>query len=354
MSDDKRAEIVERFSVWAVRHGFDGREAKNDAYLMLADVEIIGRSTAIAECSEDHNENLVKRFILAKQVKGCTSRTLRAYATGIPRIIEKIGKTVENITADDIRYYMAFRLRKDGVSKTTIQNETRYLSSFFGWLYQEELIRKNPMLKIDSIRPKKEKKDALTELEIEKLRAAARDSRETMIIEVLLSTGSRVTEFVNILLTDIDEDRILVHGKGEKDRYVYLNAKARFALEKYLADRKDCNPYLMPRGASVAGEEGRGMRIQRHDWWKFPENIREGHSANSSIETIMRKLARRAGVTQANPHKLRRTCATMALRHGMPLVQVSQMLGHASVGTTQIYLDVSEDELKMAHKKYVI
>lgn len=73
-----------------------------------------------------------------------------------------------------------------------------------------------------------------------------------------------------------------------------------------------------------------------------------------TIEAMMRKIARRAGVERANPHKFRRTCATMALRRGMPIEQVSKMLGHEEISTTQIYLDLTEEELEQAHKKYVV
>ena len=73
-----------------------------------------------------------------------------------------------------------------------------------------------------------------------------------------------------------------------------------------------------------------------------------------TIECMMRKMAERAGVDKANPHKFRRTCATMALRRGMPIEQVSKMLGHESLETTQIYLDLEENELEQAHKKYVV
>lgn len=65
-------------------------------------------------------------------------------------------------------------------------------------------------------------------------------------------------------------------------------------------------------------------------------------------------MAKRAGVKQANPHKFRRTCATMALRKGMPIEQVSKMLGNESIETTQIYLDLTEEELALAHRKYVV
>jgi len=90
------------------------------------------------------------------------------------------------------------------------------------------------------------------------------------------------------------------------------------------------------------------------DWWKNPENIEEGHSDKGTIEAITRKLAKRAGVEKANPHKFRRTCATRALQRGMPIEQVSKMLGHEEISTTQIYLDLKEDELALAHKKYVV
>lgn len=352
---DCREEIVNKILLWASAKGIDIEECRYDIDLILNGVEIIKRCTEIAPVQVDRNEMLLKKFLVAKQVKGCTKKTLQFYAVSIKSMLERMEKTVDDITADDIRYYMAVRLRRDKVSKTTIGNEIRNLGSFFRWLYMEEEIRKNPMLKIDRIKQRKTKKEALTELEIEKLRAAADGEREKMLIELLLSTGCRVSEVAQILVADIDGDRILVHGKGEKDRYVYLNAKAKFTLEKYLEERRDSNPYLLPHGADVdslvrAGVEKSELRA----WWKNPENIREGHSSTGSIEAIMRKIAKRAGVEKANPHKYRRTCATMALRRGMPLMQVSKMLGHENVSTTQIYLDLSEDELEQAHKKYVI
>ena len=271
------------------------------------------------------------------------------------RELSEIGKTVDDITTEDIRYYMAIRLQRDKVSKTTIGNEIRNLGSFFGWLYAEEIIKKNPMAKIDRIKQEKTKKEALTDMEIEMLRAAADGKREKLVIELLLSTGCRVGEVVQILISDIEGDRVLVHGKGQKDRYVYLNARAQLALGKYLAARSDKNPYLFPKGGSVIEMKHNG--IKKHelkDWWKNPENIKEGHAGISTIEITTRKIAKRAGVEQANPHKFRRTCATMALRRGMPLEQVSKMLGHEEISTTQIYLDLTEDELALAHKKYVI
>lgn len=330
-------------------------DIKNELYLLLNDFEIIGRSTEIAEVKEDRNEFLLKKFLVAKKVKGCTRRTLEFYAVSVKKILEEIGKTVDDIEADDIRYYMALRLRRDKVSEVTVGNEIRSLSSFFQWLYTEELVKKNPMNRVDQIKAPKTQKEALTEMEIEKLRMTAAGEEEKMIIEVLLSTGCRVSELVNILISDIEGERIVVHGKGRKDRYVYLNAKAKLSVEMYLRCRKDKNPYLLPRGIPTGLANKKG--VKRHgykDWWKDPENIAEGHMSASSISMVTRRIAKRAGVERANPHKFRRTCATMALRRGMPIEQVSKMLGHEQISTTQIYLDLTEDELVQAHRLYVV
>lgn len=352
---DCREELVNDLAMWAAGAGIKPGEAKSDLYLMLDKYEITNRTTEIAEIQQDRNEMLLKRFLVAKQVQGCTERTLEYYGKEIKKILEEIGKTVDDITPDDIRLYMARRLRIDKVSKVTVGNETRTLSSFFTWLHTQEMILKNPMFKVEKIKAQKQKKEALTDMEVEKLRAAARGEKEKMIIEILLSTGCRVSEIANIKITDIDGIRILVHGKGEKDRYVYLNAKAQLAIDTYMSFRKDLNPYLFPRSKNIGKINRTGICPEDYkDLWKKPENVEEGHIDKGTIEYVTRKIAKRAGVKKANPHKFRRTCATMALRKGMPIEQVSKMLGHENIATTQIYLDLSEEDLAAAHKRYVI
>lgn len=351
---DCRDDVINKLIMWASEHGISPSESKYDLYMILNNVEITSRCTEVAELKEDRNEMLLKKFLVAKNVKGCTPRTIRYYRISIKKILEQIGKTVDDITTDDIRYYMALRLRRDKVSRVTLGNEIRNLSSFFQWLYAEEIIRRNPMNKVDRIKIQKTSKEAFTEMEIEKLRSAAEGEKNKMIIELLLSTGCRVSELVQIQISEIEEDRILVHGKGQKDRFVYMNAKAQLAVENYLKERKDRNPYLLPRMIPVTSKLGKNIEQKRmKDWWKKPELIDEGHADKGTVEVITRRLAQKTGIERANPHKFRRTCATMALRRGMPIEQVSKMLGHEEISTTQIYLDLTEDELALAHKKYV-
>ena len=354
MGEDCREEIVNQLIMWASGHGIPPLESKYDLYMILSGVEIMRRCTEVAELKEDRNEMLLKKFLVVKNVKGCTPRTIEFYGKEIHKILDTIGKTVDDVTADDIRLYMAKRLKVDRVSEVTVGNEQRALSSFFNWLYTEELIKKNPISKVELIKSRKTKKKALTEMEIEQLRSAAQGEREKAIIEILLSTGCRVSELVQIKRDNIDGNRILVIGKGNKERYVYLNARAQFALEKYIEERKDVNPYLFPSGKNVVKMPHNGLPPKEMiNWWKNPKNIRDGHADKSTVEAAMRKIAKLAGVERANPHKFRRTCATMALRRGMPIEQVSKMLGHEQLTTTQIYLDLTEDELALAHKKYV-
>lgn len=353
MVQDEREELINELCLYLQPHIKDVGDLKAQLYIMLSSYEITNRSTEIAVTDGEKNEKYLKRFLVAKTVTGCTERTIYFYGTTIPKVLSQIGKTVDEITPDDIRLYMALRQKRDKVSLVTISNEMRCISSFYTWLMAEELITRNPMLKVDRVKQPKQQKEAFSELEIEKLRNEARGEKQTLIIELLLSTGCRVSELAQIRLTEITDDRILIHGKGNKDRYVYLNAKAILALEQYIKCRKDKNPYLFPQIKSVAKlphKKGNFM-----DAWKFPENVEpDGHMDKSSVEGMTRKLGRKAGIEKSNPHKFRRTCATMALRRGMPIEQVSKMLGHESIETTQIYLELTEDELKQAHKKFVI
>lgn len=323
---------------------------RSKMYIILDKYEITKRETAIALLEADRNEYLLKSFIVAKTVKGCTNRTLKVYSDSIRFFLRYMGKTVDDITTEDVRLYTAKRIYQDRVSKTTAGNEIRYLRSFFGYLYSEELIKKNPMNRIETIKREKTKKEAFEDIELEKMRSVLQTNREKAIFEILLSTGCRVNELVNIKLSEINGNEILIHGKGQKDRTVYLNAKASFAMDSYLSERRDTNPYLFAGGVYKEAM----YKNMNKNWYKEPHLVHPENYLNlSSVESLIRKIGRKTDV-HAYPHKFRRTCATFALRRGMPIEQVSKMLGHESIETTQIYLDLSERDLKEAHRKFVI
>ena len=351
---DERQNLINRICMHFSERVDDLEMLRSELYITLNDYEITNRCTELAETDQECLENVLKRFLVAKAVKGCSERTIQLYSMSVRKVFTEINKRVEDVTPDDIRLYMGLRLRRDGVSKVTVGNEIRSLSSFYAWATAEEIIQKNPMLRVHKIKKQKVRKEALTEREIERLRMAADGEMQKMMIEVLLSTGCRVTELVNIRIDEIQKDEITVHGKGEKDRKVYLNAKAELAVQVYLAKRRDENPYLLPGAKNMRERKGMDRKESRKNWWMDRNNLTEGHITTSTVESTMRTIADRAEVEQANPHKFRRTCATFALRRGMPIEQVSRMLGHEEVGTTQIYLDLKEEDLKRSHEKYVV
>ena len=330
-------------------------EMKNRLYLILEDYDITAAEKALVIREENENEYLIDRFLIAKTVKGCTERTIQYYKKELRKILLiRIRKNVSDITADDITLYLAEREYRDGASSITCDNELRVLRSFFSWLRIEDYVSKNPCEKIERIRHKGAKKKAFTEMEIEDMRCSCNNNKERAIVEVLLSTGCRVSELIQIKIKDIKDDELIVHGKGEKDRKVFLSAKAQKAINMYMDEREDDNEYLFPAMLSAPERAAQPNRVYK-SYYKDKRNIKsEGHMDKSSIEQCIRRIKKRAGVEEAYPHKFRRTCATMALRRGMPIEQVSRMLGHEQLSTTQIYLDMSDDDLKAAHKKFVI
>lgn len=195
----------------------------------------------------------------------------------------------------------------------------------------EEYISKSPINKIKKVRVEKRVKKPFKDMEMEKLRFGAKDdARMTAILEVMLSTGCRVGEIEKMNRSDLDGDEIVVYGKGKKERIVYLNAKARFALQKYMESRKDDNPAMFV------------SRFEPHERLMV-----------SGIEMRIRKLGRENGVEDTHPHRFRRTAATLAINRGMPIEQVQIMLGHESIETTTIYAVSAQETVKTSHKKYL-
>lgn len=333
----------------------DWLDLKNELNLMMKDVTVSPLETALAIMDDEFNEKCLKRFIVSKSVEGCTDKTVQAYLSMLRRIIQQLGKRVDTIETDDIRIYLAIRQKRDGLSKVPCDNELRYMRTFFHYLQSEEIISKDPTAKIKRIKSEKIQKKAFSELEVEKIRNACRTKRETAIIEILLSTGCRVAELVGIKTSDIKNNELIVHGKGEKDRTVYLNAKAQLACEEYIKERRDDNPYLFAGAIRSMLRSGKGIPSPKSpEWYKTPQYVGNANINESTIESLCRKLGSIAGVENCHPHRFRRTCATFALRRGMPIEQVSKMLGHEQLTTTQIYLDLGEEALQQMHKKYVV
>lgn len=325
--------------------------------IILNNYEVQSRCTELAIPNEEKNRRYLAAFLASKAAGGRSEKTLKHYKSYLNKALLAMGKNADEVTSDDIKLYLAKKLRVDKISKVSVNNERLALSSFFGWMHNNEIIMKNPMNKVENVKFHKKKKYAFSDMDVEKIRNACRTERETMMIEVMLSTWCRVSELCGIMLDEIDDDRILVHGKGDKDRIVYLNAKAQMSIQKYLAKRKDKNPYLLPKCAGagdVTNFQIDGRRCNMATWYEYPDLVDAAEPCDKgTIESIVRNIGKRAGVKNTHPHRFRRTGATMALRTGMPIMTVSKLLGHANIAVTQVYLDISDETLENEHGKYV-
>jgi site-specific recombinase XerD len=309
-------------------------DLKSRLYMAMNEYSIGKENTQIVVREEDKNEWYFKKFIITKTVQGLSEKTLAQYSAEIPRMLSMIGKPAECVNSDDILYYLALREHRDKVSKVTVSNNLRYLRTFFEFLTIEGIIPTNPARKVGSIKVAKKQKKAFTDVEVLKLRQGCKNAKERLIVDLLLSTGCRVSELVSIKFEDIDGRKINVLGKGNKERTVYLNAQARLTLDERIREINLVNnPYIFPSTRYRDSKE---------------------HTSNSAIEVFCKRLGEKAGIRNVHPHRFRRTCATMALKRGMPVEQVSKMLGHEDLKTTQIYLDLDERNLEIAHEKYVV
>lgn len=151
-------------------------------------------------------------------------------------------------------------------------------------------------------------------------------------MEILLSTGARVSEISNLKIENINfqKGEALILGKGNKERIVYINSTAKLRIQEYLKVREGDCEYLF---SSILQPYN---RLQ-----------------TSAIEVFVRELGRSAGIENVHPHRLRRTCATLLNKRGMPVGEISKYLGHDSIATTQIYIDVSGEDVRRSCEKFL-
>lgn len=302
-------------------------EIQQRIVIALDQYEVQKRVTDVVVADPTDNENVIKRFMVAKAVAGRSKKTIEQYVRAVRKFAGAVNKKLLDVVPDDFRAYLAHRMIDDGRTGITLVNERCFISAFYDWAVSAELIMRNPIKMVDPIKVPKKPKKAFSELEIEKLRAACKTLKEKAVIETLLSTACRISELMSIRTCDIDGTRIMVKGKGNKYGPVYLNSRAAYAIEAYINSRTDNSPYLFPG--------------------------RSGEGTSAGVQKILKELGARAGVTDVHPHRFRRTAATMALRHGMSIEMVSKMLRHERLQTTMIYLDLDDRELQYQHAKYV-
>lgn len=285
-----------------------------------------------SERKKEIEPDFVELFLSAKRIEGCSEKSLKYYKSTIIAMLTTLDKSVKYIITDDIRGYLTEYQRKNDLSKVTVDNIRRILSSFFSWLEDEDYILKNPVRRIHKVKTGTNIKETYSDETLELMRDNCTELRDLAMIDMLASTGMRVGEMVLLNRNDIDfnERECIVFGKGSKERIVYFDARTKIHLQNYLKSRKDNNEALF---VSL----------------KAPyERLQIG-----GIETRLREFGRKLGVSKVHPHKFRRTLATMAIDKGMPVEQLQQLLGHRKIDTTLQYAMVKQSNVKIAHRKYI-
>ena len=233
---------------------------------------------------EDDSNDLIVMFITAKRIEGCSEKTLKYYQTTIDAMVSALGKNVRHILTEDLRTYLSEYQSRNQSSRVTIDNIRRILSSFFSWLEEEDYIIKSPVRRIHKVKTASSIKETYSDEDLEKMRDNCEVLRDLAMIDMLASTGMRVGEMVLLNRDDMDfaERECVVFGKGDKERIVYFDARAKLHLQEYLDSRTDENPALFVT-----------LRAPH-------ERIQIG-----GIEHRFREMGKRLNIPKVHPHKFR-------------------------------------------------
>ena len=299
-------------------------ELKSALYMVLQEYELAERCTELMDVDKSYIHYL-QLFLARKKTEGKSDNTLELYKMHLTNLLQNLNMPIDKITENDLFVYLAKYKKERGVSNAYLDNIRLVFSSFFGWLNAKGYISKNPTMGLEPIKVEKRIKKPLSDEELEKLRRTCEQERDLALLEFLYSTGVRVSELVALNRQDIDfyGKNVIVYGKGSKERETYLTATSCMHLKAYLDSRQDANEAL------------------------FVSNKKPYERLTvAGVEGILKKLGKSAGVEKVHPHRFRRTMATNALKKGMPLEEVKELLGHTKLDTTMIYCTVNKEDRK--------
>lgn len=302
---------------------------KQALYMALQEYELEKRCTEVLDLDTSYI-HYMQLFLARKKTEGKSERTIGLYKLHLTRMLQNLNMPVEKITENDLFVYLAKYKKDNGVSNVYLDNIRLVFSSFFGWLNAKGYIPKNPTAGLEPIKVEKRIKQPFSDEELEKLRRACEQERDLALIELLYSTGIRVSELAALNKKDIDfyGKSVIVYGKGGKERETYLNATSCLHLKAYLDNRKDENEALFVS----ARKPSERLTV-------------------AGVEKILHRLGSDAGVAKVHPHRFRRTMASNVLKKGMPLEEVKELLGHTKLDTTMIYCTVSRENVKHSHQR---
>lgn len=306
----------------------------HDAILStLSNYEVKERETAVA-LYESYVPRFYDIYLAYLKINGRSEGTLKTYNYHLVSFFLHLRRPINEITAADIYEYLYYLGQKGTVCNRTLDHVRIIINSFLEWAYDEDYIPKNPCHTVKPIRYTEKQRQPLTDIELEMVRAACRDTREAAITETMYSTGCRVSELAGLKISDVDlaNRTVTLFGKGSKYRTSFLNARAELMIRKYLHERDDNCPALIVTNR------------------KPIKPLKKG-----AYEKLIRELGEHAGLERKlTPHIFRHTFATNLVKRGARIEDVQRLLGHEKISTTMIYTKVDTTDIRRDHERFIV
>lgn len=318
ISDEALRTVLQELQVFASKYDINQRET-----------HVVPYQSNIPDC--------YRVYMVAKKIEGMSPESMKTYNFYLTDFFEHINRPFEQVTTNDIRIYLYETQKRTGISNRTLDGKRLVINTFMDWCWKEGYIPNNPCASIKPIKFEEKPREPLSNMELEIVRDACENYRDKAMIELFYSTGCRLSEMVNLKISDIDFTSKEVHlfGKGSKHRTSYLNAKAEYMLKKYFELER-------PKES-----------ISDSVFVIFRKPYNEMHK--ESIYARIKAIQKRSGIERSLfPHLLRHTMATDALNRGMNVAEVKEILGHEKLDTTMIYAKISHDSVKFNHKRYIV
>lgn len=328
--EDRREALLRDMTSILVADGMNPEDiarARNALTVAVSNYDISEKSTALITV-DTADENILQLYAGTMLTEGKSKKTVDGYIALLKRFRDAVGKTFRDVNAFDVRIWIAEMQRH--VSARTCENYRAYLSAFFKWMSVEDFTQANIMDKIKPIRYTEEVLHPFSDTEVDALRSACKTLRDRAMIEVLLSSGIRVSELCALDRGDIDLDTLTVtvrHGKGGKQRKTYITEVCKVHLIRYLDSREDDNPAV------------------------FVTRYGKRHTKNST-ENDLHRIGTAAGVDNVHPHRCRRTFATNMYKRGMDIHTIQRLMGHSDINTTMCYITSNDIKINNEYRRF--
>jgi integrase/recombinase XerD len=266
---------------------------------------------------------VVEKLKTELKIRGFSPLTVRNYTFFVDKFLKRMGKPPEELNEDDVKVYLSEMF--DSKSKNTIMLAAASLKFFFIEVLKKSFV--NVPL------PKKDRKlpEVLTKDEVRNLIESTDTLKSRLIVSLLYSTGLRVSELVNLKMSDLnlgDKTGWVRHGKGSKDRLFVMSENLAVELKEYFESRGKENEYVFSKDKALT---------------------------TRNIQKIIKGARERAGINKkTTPHTLRHSFATHLLEQGIDIRVIQAMLGHSSLSTTQVYTHISSDQLRKVKNPFDI